>query len=38
LEVLGYGRKQTSKIVQMLINEDPEISVEQLIKGALNKL
>jgi len=38
LEVLGYGRKQTTKIVQMLINERPEITVEQLIKGALNKL
>jgi len=38
LEVLGYGRKQTIKIVQMLINESPEITVEQLIKGALNKL
>ena len=38
LEVLGYGRKQTTKIVQMLINESPEITVEQLIKGALNKL
>ena len=38
LEVLGYGRKQTTKIVQILINERPEITVEQLIKGALNKL
>ena len=38
LEVLGYGRKQTTKIVQMLINESPEITVEQLIKGTLNKL
>ena len=38
LEVLGYGRKHTTKIVQMLINERPEITVEQLIKGALNKL
>ena len=38
LEVLGYNRKQTSKVIEMLINNSPEMTVEELIKGALNKL
>ena len=38
LEVLGYSRKQTSKLIEMLVNNSPEMSVEELIKGALNKL
>ena len=38
LEVLGYNRKHTRKVVESLLNENPEISVEELIKGALNKL
>ena len=38
LEVLGYSKKQTRKVVEILLNENPEMSVEQLIKGALNKL
>jgi len=38
LEVLGYSRKLTSKIVDELINNDPEISVEKIIKNSLNKL
>ena len=38
LEVLGYNRKQTSKVIEMLINNSPQITVEELIKGALNKL
>jgi len=38
LEVLGYSRKQTSKVVDKLINNDPEISVEKIIKNSLNKL
>ena len=38
LEVLGYSRKQTSKVIEMLINNSPEMSVEELIKRALNKL
>ena len=38
LEVLGYSKKQTSKVVEALINNSPELSVEELIKGALNKL
>ena len=38
LEVLVYSRKQTSKVVDELINNDPEISVEKIIKNSLNKL
>ena len=38
LEVLGYSKKQTSKVFEALINNSPELSVEELIKGALNKL
>ncbi|MDA0757681.1 MAG: Holliday junction branch migration protein RuvA [Bacteroidetes bacterium] len=38
LEVLGYSRKHTNKIIETLLNNSPEISVEELIKSALNKL
>ena len=38
LEVLAYSRKQTSKVVDKLISEVSEISVEEIIKNALNKL
>ena len=38
LEVLGYSRKQTSKVVDKLISEISEISIEEIIKNALNKL
>jgi len=38
LEVLGYTRKASEKIVDQLIHASPDSSVEQLIKGALNKL
>jgi Holliday junction DNA helicase RuvA len=38
LEVLGYSRKQTTKVVDKLISEVSEISVEEIIKNALNKL
>ncbi|MDA9330138.1 Holliday junction branch migration protein RuvA [bacterium] len=38
LEVLGYTRKQTTKVVDKLISEVSEISVEEIIKNALNKL
>jgi Holliday junction DNA helicase RuvA len=38
LEVLGYSRKQTSKVVDKLISEISEITVEEIIKNALNKL
>jgi len=38
LEVLGYSRKQTNKVVDKLISEISEITVEEIIKNALNKL
>jgi len=38
LEVLGYSRKQTIKIINQIKTENQNISVESLIKKALNKL
>ena len=38
LEVLGYPRKQTSKLLSKIISENPGINVESIIKKALNKL
>ncbi len=38
LEVLGYSRKASEKVVDKLIQDDPNSSVEELIKSALNKL
>ena len=38
LEVLVYSRKQTSKIVNQIKTENHGITVESLIKKALNKL
>jgi Holliday junction DNA helicase RuvA len=38
LEVLGYSRKQTVKVVNQIKAENNNISVESLIKKALNKL
>ena len=38
LEVLGYSRKQSEKIVDNAFQSVPESSVEELIKVALNKL
>ena len=38
LEVLGYSRKQTSRVIEMLLNDSPELTVEELIKGALKKM
>ena len=38
LEVLGYSRKQTIKVVDKIIGDNSEISVEGIIKDALNKL
>ena len=38
LEVLGYSRKQTTKVIDKIIGENSEISVEGIIKDALNKL
>jgi len=38
LEVLGYSRKASEKVVDKLIQGDPNRTVEELIKSALNKL
>ena len=38
LEVLGYSRKQSERIVVRIIQSTPDCSVEELIKEALNKL
>ena len=38
LEVLGYSRKHTIKIINKIKAQNPSISVESLIKKALNKL
>ena len=38
LEVLGYNKKSSEKIIDSLLKTDAEMSVEQLIKQALNRL
>ena len=38
LEVLGYSRKQTTKVIDKIIGDNSEVSVEGIIKDALNKL
>tara|TARA_B100001175_G_scaffold317868_2_gene337109 strand:+ start:508 stop:1089 length:582 start_codon:yes stop_codon:yes gene_type:complete len=38
LEVLGYSRKASEKVVDKLIQGNPDSTVEELIKSALNKL
>ena len=38
LEVLGYNRRTSEKVVDNLIQSDPERSIETLKKFALNKL
>lgn len=38
LEVLGYNRRVSEKVIDNLIQSEPESSVESLIKLALNKL
>lgn len=38
LEVLGYSRRQTEKVIDNIIQSHPEGSIEELIKSALNKL
>ncbi len=38
LEVLGYSRKQTSRVIEMLLNNSPDLTVEELIKAALKKM
>lgn len=38
LEVLGFVRKASEKIVEKIVKEDPEASVETIIKKALKNL
>ena len=38
LEVLGFQRKQSDKIIAKILNENPDASVEKLIKLALKNL
>jgi len=38
LEVLGFNRKQSDKVVTSVLKEDPEASVENIIKLALKNL
>ncbi len=38
LEVLGYSRKQSERIIDTIIQSTPDSSLEELIKEALNKL
>jgi Holliday junction DNA helicase RuvA len=38
LEVLGFIRKASEKIIEKIVKEDPEASVETIIKKALKNL
>ncbi|WKW47191.1 Holliday junction branch migration protein RuvA [Myroides sp. JBRI-B21084] len=38
LEVLGFVRKATEKVVKNIVAQNPEITVEQIIKSALKSL
>ena len=38
LDVLGFNKKQSEKVVSMILKENPEASVENLIKLALKNL
>jgi Holliday junction DNA helicase RuvA len=38
LEVLGFSRKQSQKVIDSLLKTTPDMNVESLIKNALNKL
>ena len=38
LEVLGYNRKSTEKVIDKIINENPNASVELIIKQAFKNL
>ncbi len=38
LEVLGFARKRVDKIIQVIIQESPDITLEDLIKKALKNL
>ncbi len=38
LEVLGFSRKKVDKIIQVILQDSPEINLEELIKKALKSL
>lgn len=38
LETLGFARKQAEKVCDLIVKEDPQASVESIIKLALKKL
>tara|TARA_B100000609_G_C17202619_1_gene429043 strand:- start:1640 stop:1960 length:321 start_codon:yes stop_codon:yes gene_type:complete len=38
LEVLGYSRRSSENVIDNLIQSNPDSSLEELIKDALNKL
>jgi Holliday junction DNA helicase RuvA len=38
LDVLGFSRKQTERLVDKIIHAEPEVSVENIIKQALKNL
>ncbi len=38
LEVLGYTKRQVEKLIQKIVQESPDISLENLIKRALKNL
>ncbi len=38
LEVLGFVRKASEKVVEKIVKEDPEATVETIIKKALKSL
>jgi Holliday junction DNA helicase RuvA len=38
LEVLGFTRKQSGKVVDKILQGEPDLSVEEIIKGALKNL
>lgn len=38
LEVLGFAKKPTEKVVDRLVKQSPDITVEELIKQALNSI
>ncbi len=38
LDVLGFARKQTERVVDKIINSQPDVAVEEIIKQALKNL
>lgn len=38
LEVLGFSRKKVEKVIQVILQDSPDISLEELIKKALKNL